>query len=134
MEKIYKVAAMVFRDNKFLMVKKTGKDIWTNLGGRPEGDESEERTLKREVMEELGCEIKIIDKLGEFENKAVHDNAIVRISAYRGELVGEPKISDDEIEEFGWIDKDWQKNGIKLPPSISEQIIPYCVKNKLLNW
>ncbi len=34
------------------MVRKVGKDIWTSLGGRPEGNETEEETLLREIKEE----------------------------------------------------------------------------------
>jgi len=134
MKKIYKVAGIAFRDNAFFMVRKAGKDIWTNLGGKREKGENDEQALRREVKEEIDCDVEIISRIGEFENKAALDDAIVHICAYQVELIGQPKISDDELEEFGWIDSNWQANGIKLPLSITEQIIPYCIKNKLLNW
>ena len=46
---IHKVAAMVFEDDAFLMVLKKGKDVWTNLGGKPEAGETELDALRREI-------------------------------------------------------------------------------------
>lgn len=134
MKIIHKIAAMVFKNNAFLMVRKHDKDIWTNLGGKPEGGETEEEALVREIKEELGCEAKVIKKLGDFKNKAAFDDAIIHLSVYQVELIGEPKISDDELAEFSYIEKDYESKGIKLPPSITEQIIPFCIEEGLLNW
>ena len=131
---IHKIAAMVFKDDTFLMVKKHGKDIWTNLGGKPEGAETEQDALVRETEEELDCDAKVIKKLGDFKNKAAFDDAIIHLSVYQVELIGEPKISDPELEEFAYIDKNYVEKGIKFPLSITEQIIPFCIKEGLLNW
>jgi len=51
MQEIHKIIAIVIEDNKFLMVRKVGKDIWTSLGGKPEQGETEEQTLLREIQE-----------------------------------------------------------------------------------
>lgn len=134
MKVIHKIAAMVIQDNSFLMVRKVGKDVWTNLGGKPEGNETEEEALVREIKEELNCESTIIRKIGDFEAKAVHDDAIVKLSTYLVKLNGTPVISDPELEEFAYITADYRSKGIKLPPSIEEHILPYCIENKLLNW
>jgi 8-oxo-dGTP diphosphatase len=134
MKVIHKIAAMVIKDNSFLMFRKKGKDIWTNLSGKPESGENEEETLIREIMEELNCNGKILKKLGDFESKAVFDNAIVKLSVYLVELIGEMKICDSELEEFKFITKNYKTKGIKLPPSIEEDILPFCIKNKILNW
>jgi 8-oxo-dGTP diphosphatase len=134
MKVIHKIAAMVIKDNKFLMVRKAGKDIWTNLGGKPEGDETEEEALIREIKEELDCGADVIKKIGDFEAKAVFDDAIVRLSTYLVELKGEPRINDSELEEFMFISKDYKLQGIKMPPSIEELILPFCINNGLLEW
>ena len=134
---IHKIAAMVFKDDTFLMVRKRGKDIWTNLGGKPEDGETEEQTLLREIMEEVGCEAKIIKKLGDFEAPAAMDDAIVRLSTYQVELIGEIDMThdpDEELEEYRYIGKNYEAEGIKLPVSIKNEIIPFCVKNGLLHW
>lgn len=135
MKTIHKIAAMVIKDDSFLMVRKVGKDVWTNLGGKPEGSETEEEALRREIKEELDCDSVVGRKLGDFEAKAVHDvDTVVKLSTYLVELVGTPKVIDPELEEFRFITKDYKSKGIKLPPSIEEGILPYCIKNKILNW
>ncbi|MFH1787485.1 MAG: NUDIX domain-containing protein [archaeon] len=134
MEIIHKIAAMVITDDKFLMVRKKGKDIWTNLGGKPEGDETEDEALIREIKEELDCDSEIVRKLGDFEAKAVFDDAVVRLSVFLVKIIGEPKINDPELEEFRFISKDYKTQGIKLPPSIEEQILPYCLDYGILKW
>ena len=134
MKKIFKVAGIEIKNDKFLMVRKTGKDIWTNLGGKPEGDESSEEALRREVKEELGCGCEIIEYLGEFENRAALDDAIINIKAFVIKLNGEPKISDQELEEYRYIDQKDIEQGIKLPLSVSRQLIPELIKKQYLKW
>jgi 8-oxo-dGTP diphosphatase len=134
MKIIHKIAAMIVKDNSIFMVRKKGKDIWTSLGGKPEGDETEEEALLREIKEEIHCNAVIIRKIGDFEAKAVFDDAIVKLSTYLVELEGEIMLDDPELEECGFITKDYKNSNIKLPPSIEEQIIPFCIKEGLLDW
>ena len=95
---IHKIAAVVINDNKFLMVRKVGKDMWTSLGGRIEPNETEEQCLLREIKEEANCGAKIIRKLGDFEDKAVFDDATVRLSVFLVELSGDIEIIDPNPE------------------------------------
>jgi 8-oxo-dGTP diphosphatase len=134
MKKIHKIAAMVIENDGFLMVRKKGKDIWTNLGGKPEAGETKEEALLREIKEELGCKAEIIKYLGEFENKAALEDAIIHLSVYLVKLIGEPKVSDEELDEFKYLSEGDIGGGIKLPLSITEQILPYCIEKGLLNW
>lgn len=134
MQTIRKIAAAVIKDNKYLMVRKVGSDIWTSLGGRPEAGESEEQTLLREIKEEMGCGANIIEKIGTFTAPAVHDPAMVELSVYLVGLQGEIKFADPELAEYKFLGSDWNKQGIKLPPSIQFQVLPYCIKTGLLKW
>lgn len=138
MEIIHKIAAMVIRDNTFLMVRKNGKDIWTNLGGRPELGETEEETLLREIKEEASCNGKIIRKLGDFDAPAAMDKAIVRLSTYLVELDGPVDVSNDpehELAEAKFITREeYQSGKIKLPVSITEHVLPFCISEGLLKW
>jgi len=134
MDKIHKIIAVVVEDNKFLMVRKPDKDVWTSLGGRIEEGETEEECLIREIKEEFNCGAKIIKKLGDFEDKAVFDDAIVKLSAYLVNLVGKIELIDPELEEYRFIDKDYKQMGIKFPPSIENQIVPFCIREGILNW
>lgn len=131
---IHKIIAVVIRNNEFFMVRKKGKDIWTSLGGKPEKGETEEETLLREINEEIHCKARVLRKLGDFTAKAVFDDALVVLSAYLVDLEGDIKLDDPELEECAFIGKDYAAKGIKFPSSIEEQIIPYCIENKLLYW
>ena len=135
MKEIHKIIAVAIRDNKFFMVKKKGYDVWTSLGGKPELGETEEQALMREIDEEIHCQAEIIYKIGDFTAVAAHDSdAMVRLSAYLVDLKDEVKLDDPELEQCAFLSEDYKKLGIRLPDSIEEQILPYCVKNKLLSW
>ncbi|MEK6959842.1 MAG: NUDIX domain-containing protein [Nanoarchaeota archaeon] len=134
MEEIHKIVAIVIQDNKFFMVRKVGRDIWTNLGGKPEGNETEEQALVREIREEIHCDATVIKKLGDFKAPAAFDNAIVKLSSYLVELNGEIKLDDPELEECKFIPKNYKDIGIKMPVSIEEQILPFLIQNKYLDW
>lgn len=134
MQEIHKIAAIIIQDNKFFMVRKVGKDIWTNLGGKPEGDETEEQALVREIQEEIHCGAKVVKKLGNFKAPAAFDDAVVKLSAYLVELTGEIKLDDPELEEGKFIPKNYKELGIKMPISIEEHILPFLIENKYLDW
>jgi 8-oxo-dGTP diphosphatase len=134
MKEIHKIIAIVIKDNKFLMVRKVGKDIWTNLGGKPEEAETEEQALVREIQEEIHCDATVIKKLGDFKAPAVFDDAIVKLSAYLVNLNGEIKLDDPELEECKFIPNNYKELGIKMPVSIEEYILPFLIDNGYLKW
>lgn len=134
MQEIHKIAAMVIKDDSFIMVRKKGKDIWTSLGGRREEGETEEVALLREIREEVHCDAEILRKLGDFRAKAVFDDAMVTLSTYLVNLKGEFYLDDPELAEVKFIPKNYKELGIKLPSSIEDQILPFLIKEKFLNW
>ena len=50
--------------NKIAIIAKTKINEYKLPGGGREGEETEEETFCREVLEETGCKVRIIDKLG----------------------------------------------------------------------
>ncbi len=134
MQEIHKIAAMVIKDDSFLMVRKKGKDIWTSLGGRREEGETEEEALRREIQEEVHCGAEILRKLGDFRAKAVFDDAMVVLSTYLVNLKGEIYLDDPELEEVRFMPKNYKELGIKFPSSIEDQILPFLIRENLLNW
>jgi len=134
MKEIHKIVAIVIKNDEFFMVRKVGKDIWTNLGGKPEAGETEEQALVREIQEEIHCDAKVLSRLGDFTAPAAFDDAIVKLSTYLVELTGEIRLDDPELEECKFIPKNYKELGIKMPISIEEQILPFLIKNHYLNW
>jgi 8-oxo-dGTP diphosphatase len=131
---IHKIAAMVIKDNTFLMVRKADHETWTTLGGKPEAGETEEVALLREIKEEVDCDATIIRKLGDFEAEAADDDAIVKLSVYLTDVHGEMRIIDPELAEYRFIGSDYETQGIKLTKVFRTFVLPFCLKEGLLSW
>jgi len=135
MKTIHKVVAIVVKNNELLVVKKVGKDIYTGLGGKPKGTETEQEALLREIKEECGCEARLVRKIGDFEDDAVFDPGMrVKLSCYLTDLKGTPRVSDPELEKIIFIGKDYKSKGITLSPSFESQILPRLRKEFLIRW
>lgn len=105
---------------------------WEFPGGKVEENESPQEALKREIREELECEVKIENKLCEFEYD--YPDFKLEMDLYLCELKegNEPKalehnqikwISPDEIDTLDWIEAD-----LKILPLIKEQLIkPFLI-------
>jgi 8-oxo-dGTP diphosphatase len=103
-KKIQVVAALIFKDNKFLIAKRakvmSSGGLWEFPGGKVEVDEDPKQALKREIIEELNCEICIGNFVGESQVEV--ENTIIQMSLFAAEIEkGEPVIV--EHEEIRWI-------------------------------
>ena len=134
MKTIHKIVAIVIQDNKMMMVRKVDKDIWTNLWWKPEWNETEEEALIREIQEEVHTDATIIKKLWDFEAPAAFDDAIVRLSCYLVDLKWEINLDDPELEEYMFVPSNYEELWIKMPVSITEQIVPFLIKEWYLKW
>lgn len=106
MKIIQKVALAVFKDKKMLQVRtKKQPEVFYTLGGKYEEGESDIECLKREIKEELDCEIdeSSLKYLTTFDDIGHEDELSLHLIMYTGKLIGEPKPSS-EIAEIGWFD------------------------------
>lgn len=103
------MGVFIFRDGKFLMMKRAGKHApgtWSVPGGWQEIGETFEQASKREIAEEVGCEIKNV-RFGALTNnyfpeEGVHSVSVFTLSDWAS---GEPKILEpDKCEELRWVD------------------------------
>lgn len=134
MKIIKKVALAVFREKKMLQVRSAKHpEVFFTLGGKPEAGESDIEALKREVKEEVDCEIdeSSLKFLTQFEDVAHgKDGDAVSIRMYVGKLTGEPKPSS-EIAEIGWFDSNSDKKNLSV---IAERtIFPWLKEHGYIN-
>lgn len=99
-----KVGVAVVKQRKILLVREKGNDFWFVPGGQVNPGETLEEALKREIREELNCNLKSKGLLGTyFEERPDMPGDFIAIVTYLAEIKG--KITPaTEIEEIGWFD------------------------------
>ena len=89
-------------DGKIAVFNKSNKNEYKLPGGGIEGDEAPEEAFKREVMEETGCEVEIIKKLGTTEECKSLDNFKQISYVFVGKVIKDTKqlhVTEKEREE-----------------------------------
>ncbi len=115
MKIIKKVALAYFKNKKMLQVRTNKQDkVFYTLGGKIKSGESDIDCLKREVKEEIGCEIdeSSLKFLKEFKDVA-HGGGILNVRLYEGKITGEPKPSS-EIVEIDYFDTNSDSKNLSL--------------------
>lgn len=108
MKKHQVVAAIIQKDNKFLMgkrslTKKSAPGFWSPICGRIEARETPAEAVKREVFEEVGLVVKPLKQVAEFDTR---DKSAL-IHWWTVEVVdGEAQIKNDEHSEIRWLSID----------------------------
>lgn len=131
MKKLHKYGLALVRFKKLLVVREHNTSIYLLPGGKPEEGEDMEKTLIREIKEELNVDLLIssIKKYGIFEDIAANEsNTIIKITLAIGDIKGDMKPST-EIEEIRWIGGD---NQLNLAPSIKNKILPALIKDGIV--
>ena len=131
---ITKIGAAVLEDGFILLVRKRGTSTYILPGGKPEGTESDEQALGRELVEELGCELRApsLRYAGEFRDRSADGSGrdvVVRL--YFAELAGVP-VPRSEIEDMVWCDIKLAST-LSLAPSLYNGIIPYLIRQGCLS-
>lgn len=98
------VAALIFRDGKFLIcqrpINKKRALLWEFVGGKVEQGETKEQALVRECQEELNVTVKVNDVFCELSH--VYPDVTVNLTLFNAEIVaGEPQML--EHNDMRWI-------------------------------
>ncbi len=108
--------AAIIRDGRVLAARRTAPPEaalrWELPGGKVESEESPEAAVVREVAEELGCEIEVVDWLA---GESRIGPRMVLVVARCRLLAGDPVphehdavrwLAGDELDEVDWLDSD----------------------------
>ncbi|MBR6033791.1 MAG: NUDIX domain-containing protein [Clostridia bacterium] len=103
----YGARGIVLRDDgKIAVFNKANKNEYKLPGGGIEDDETPEEAFKREVFEETGCKVEIIEKLGIAEEDKSQANFKQISNVFVGKVIEDTKklhITQKEIDEGGKI-------------------------------
>ncbi len=121
-------AAVILNDqNQLLLVRKKNTQYFMQVGGKLERNEAPEKTMLREIVEEISTSAQIQQFIGRFETLAANEAGYQLVSyVYQVNLDQTPKM-DAEIAEMKWIDLD--DNQTLLAPLTKEVVIPWCREN-----
>jgi len=102
---VHVVAAIIENENNEILCALRGPEMtlpnyWEFPGGKIEEGESKEEALKREIDEELGCEIEVLKHIDDTTYE--YEKVIVRLETYMSIITnGTPKAS--EHAEIKWV-------------------------------
>ncbi len=100
-------SAFIERGGKFLLVFCPRFKVWRVPGGRAEFEEKLEKTLKREMKEEIGVEVEKPRFVGWGQDHQFHVKDEKRTSRllmfFHAEVEGELTLDPDEAENHKWV-------------------------------
>lgn len=119
------VSGAIFRDGKVLLVRRSrspGKGFYSFPGGRVEFGESLHTALHREVDEETGLRIRILELAGWREVlPGAGGGGHYLIMSFAARWTAREPVLNDEHDDFRWVDPD-ALGDIKLTGGLPEVI------------
>ncbi len=112
------VCAVIYNDKNEILILKRGPGralcgFWEFPGGKIEENESKEETIKREIKEELECDIKPIKYLGssfyEYKNLKPYDDFSITLYAYKC-LILSNSFKLTEHTDYAWVKQEELRN------------------------
>ena len=128
-----RTGGIIIHNNKVLAQKNIHKDHYCLPGGRVEIGESSEKTIKREIKEELGKQIEIIgyvatiENFFEMENKKYHEIYFLHSIEFENEEDKKIEYTMKNKEGKEYLQYEW----LDLDKIEEYNILPKCV-NQIL--
>lgn len=97
-------AIVVFPSGKILFIKRKTpvfKGYWALPGGRMEEGETVDEAVVREIKEETGLTVKVVEKIGEYDERGAQDGIEYDYHAtcfHVSPVEGETKPQNEEVE------------------------------------
>ena len=104
------VAIVEDEAGRILMIHKSDNDLWALPGGGHDVGESIRDTVVREVREETGYDVEVVDIVGTYTNPnhvMAYDDGEVRQQfsiAFSAKRIGGDLRTSDESKEVAWVD------------------------------
>ena len=108
---------VIREDGKIAIFNKSNKNEYKLPGGGMEENETKEECFKREVLEETGCKIEIINKLGTTEEYKTLDNFKQISYIFVGKVVEDTKqlnVTQKEKDEGAKLIWETPENALKV--------------------
>ena len=90
---------------EYLLLFQYKSRTWSFPKGHVEPFETEQQTARREVYEETGLHVDILDGFRECVQYPVNRKGTKYVFLYLGQALGEVTVKADEIEQAVWVDK-----------------------------
>jgi 8-oxo-dGTP diphosphatase len=123
--RVLDIVTAVIRDEtgRMLLVRKRGTTTFMKPGGKRDDGEDDLTTLRRELTEELGCQLVSAELLGHFSAPAANEAGFsVQSATYLATVEGDIAALA-EIEELAWIDPA-APGDLRLAPLLTEAVLP----------
>lgn len=115
---------VIREDGKIAIFNKSNKNEYKLPGGGLEGKEKPEDSFKREVLEETGCEVEIIDTLGTIEEYKSLNNFKQISYVFVGKVLNDTKQLNVTQKE-----KDEGARLLWIEPSEALELVKNCIND-----
>jgi len=127
-----RIAAIILKNNKILLVAGYDESFYWTPGGKAEKGESHEKTLKRELKDELFIDIISMKNYIVYEAISEITGKRQKIYCYLVSYEGNYNPQKEITKIFWYSKQNFQDDNPKIAKGIKENLIPQLIKDKLV--